>query len=151
MSNSNSGLEEARGNGLGGNNGERQGDSSPVKSWKTLFSVHAKTNGPLQFSRSHRSKGKFVVKPPAEVVVEGIDMWKGWGVWLDNSWINDFHFRWCALWLTNYGARRRCWIYPRLRMDYIFLDSGIRMHGLGLWNLDHGILLGDLSFCVHGS
>ena len=42
------------------------------------------------------------------------------GVWLVNSWINDFHFRWCVLWLTNCGARRRCLIYPRLRMDCIF-------------------------------
>ena len=51
--NSGSGIEEARGNGLGGNNGERKGGSSPVKSWKTLFSVPAKTSGPLQFSRPH--------------------------------------------------------------------------------------------------
>ena len=35
-----------------------------MKSWKTLFSM------------SHRIDGKLVVKPPAEVVVEGIDMWK---------------------------------------------------------------------------
>ena len=41
-----------------------------MKSWKTLFSVPAKTSGLLQFSR-------LVVKPPAEAVVEGIGMWKG--------------------------------------------------------------------------
>ena len=108
-----------------------------MKSWKTLFSVPAKTNGPLQFSRPHRTD---------------FHSWKcGRGVGLVNSWINDFHSRWCILWLTNCGARRRCLIYPRLRMDCIFLDSGTRMPEIGLWNLDIGILLGDLLFYVHGS
>ena len=81
-----SGIEEGRGNDLGGNNGDRKGESSPMKSWKTLFLVPAKTSGPLQFSRLHRTNGKLVVKPHTEVMVEGIDMWKG--VWLDNSWIS---------------------------------------------------------------
>ena len=48
-----------------------------MKSWNTLFSVPAKTNGPLQFSRLQSADGKPVVKPPAEAVMEGIDMWKG--------------------------------------------------------------------------
>ena len=74
---SNSGIEDARGKGLVGNIGERNGESSPVKSRKTLFSVPAKTSDPLQFSRPHKSEGKFVVRPPAEAVEEGIDMWKG--------------------------------------------------------------------------
>ena len=69
-----SGIEEGRGNVLVKNNGDRKGKSSPVKSWKTLFLVPAKTNGPLQFSRPHRTDGKFLVKPFAEAVVEGIDM-----------------------------------------------------------------------------
>ena len=77
VSNSGSGIEGTRGNGLDGNNGERKGESSPVKSWKTLFSVHAKTSGPLQFSRLHRTDGKLVVRPSAEAMMEGIDMWKG--------------------------------------------------------------------------
>ena len=36
-----------------------------------------KTSGPLQFYRPHSADGKLVAKPPAEVVNEGIDMWKG--------------------------------------------------------------------------
>ena len=65
------------GNVLGGNKVDRNGDSTPKKSWKNLFSVPTKTNGQLQYSRPHRTDGKFVVKPPEEAVMEGIDMWKG--------------------------------------------------------------------------
>ena len=61
----------------GGNNVDRNGDPTPVKSWKNLFSVPTKTNGQLQYSRPLRTDGKFVVKPPEEAVMEGIDMWKG--------------------------------------------------------------------------
>ena len=70
-------IEEGLENGFGGNNGDRFGELAPVKSWKALFSMPAKTYGPLQLSRPHKSDGKFVVKPPEEAVMEGIDMWKG--------------------------------------------------------------------------
>ena len=70
-------IEGTRGSGLDGKNGVRQGGSSLVKSWKTLFSLPAKTSGPLQFSKPCRIDGKLVVKPPAEAVEEGIDMWRG--------------------------------------------------------------------------
>ena len=61
---------------MGGNNWVRQGQSSPVKSWKTLFFMPAKTSGQLHFSRPYSTNGKLVVKPPAEAVMEGIDLWK---------------------------------------------------------------------------
>ena len=48
-----------------------------MKSWKTLFSLPAKTIGQLQFSKPCRTDGKIIVKPPAEAVVEGIDKWRG--------------------------------------------------------------------------
>ena len=81
------GVEKGRGNDMDGNNG----DSVPVKSWKNLFSVPTKNNGMLQFSKPEKSDGKYVVKPPVEAVMEG-----GRVVWLANSWISDFRFRWCA-------------------------------------------------------
>ena len=48
-----------------------------VKSWKSLVSMPVKSGSPLQFYRPHCVDGKFVAKPPAEAVNEGIDMWKG--------------------------------------------------------------------------
>ena len=44
-----------------------------------------KSNGQLQYSKPQRTDGKFVVKPPEEAVMEGIDMWKGYlvGQFLD--------------------------------------------------------------------
>ena len=66
------GSEEDRGNDTNGNKWDRV----PVKSWKNLFSVPKQTNGMLQFSRPQKTDGKFVVKPPVEAVMEGIDMWK---------------------------------------------------------------------------
>ena len=78
--NSNSGI---MGNIMG--NVVKNVDSSPVKSWKNLFSVPNKTNGQLRYSKPHRTDGKIVVKPPEEAVMEGIDMWKGFlvGQFLD--------------------------------------------------------------------
>ena len=52
-------------------------DAPTVKSWKNLFSLPAKTSGPLQFYRPHSADGKLVAKPSVEAVNEGIDMWKG--------------------------------------------------------------------------
>ena len=65
------------GNGLGGNNEVRNGDSIPMKSWKNLFSVPTKSIGQLLYSKPHRNAGKIVVKPPEAAVLEGIYMWKG--------------------------------------------------------------------------
>ena len=65
------------GNGLGGNSRVINGDSNPVKSWKSLVSIPVKSGSPLQFYRPHCADGKLVAKPPAEAVNEGIDMWKG--------------------------------------------------------------------------
>ena len=61
----------------GGNNVERNGYPTPVKTWRNLFSVPTKPTGQLQYSKPQRTDGKFVVKPPEEAVMEGIDMWKG--------------------------------------------------------------------------
>ena len=55
--------------------GAREG--VPVQSWSSLFSMPVKTGGPLQFYKPHRADGKMVVRPPVEVVNEGIDLWKG--------------------------------------------------------------------------
>ena len=65
------------GNGLGVNSRDSNGDSNPVKSWKSLVSIPVKSGSPLQFYRPHCADGKLVAKPPVEAVNEGIDMWKG--------------------------------------------------------------------------
>ena len=75
--NSNNDNRGTMGNGLGGNNMVRNGDSNPVKSWKNLFSMPSKSNGQLLYSKPHRTDGKIMIKPPEEAVMEGIDMWKG--------------------------------------------------------------------------
>ena len=69
------GAEEARGSEIGGNEGVRK--DVPVKSWSNLFSLSAKTGAPLHFHKPHCADGKIVARPPAEVVNEGIEMWKG--------------------------------------------------------------------------
>ena len=75
VSKSSSGFEEARTSHVGENVGAREG--VPVQSWSSLFSMPVKTGGPLQFYKPHRVDGKMVVRPPVEVVNEGIDLWKG--------------------------------------------------------------------------
>ena len=69
------GAEEARGSEIGGNEGVKK--DAPVKSWSNLFSLPAKTGGPLHFHKPHCADGKIVARPSAEVVNEGIEMWKG--------------------------------------------------------------------------
>ena len=75
VSKSGKGAEEARDSDVWGNEGVRKG--APVKSWSNRFSMPVKTGGPLQFYKPHSADGKIIARPPAEVVNEGIDMWKG--------------------------------------------------------------------------
>ena len=45
--------------------------------WKSLFSVKPKVCAPMAFSEPPIVDGQRVIQPPAEAVLEGVEMWEG--------------------------------------------------------------------------
>lgn len=47
-----------------------------VKDWKALFAPTKKTSSELIYHKPTKVNGKITVKPPPEIALKGIDIWK---------------------------------------------------------------------------